>query len=495
MNSYSGSFGLGMIGKRKSIPVGFRRHGRWISSSTIQTSRGRNSSSFCRAPLIRRLAVPSTTTSPCIPRCCYYSQKQGRGVDVDAWNDIQEERHYEALELLSRPPGTFQPKDIEAAREILERFQQTRSFDSETIRLNIRLLERVVNEYFSYRGNVIFEWMRPSWCDKMLSLWKEASLKKKFSMKKLRQYNGDLPPEHDQKHSDIISPVEVFRIMQSLSTKVPRMGSSVVAMSSVLDVAIKLADPPKAPYIAKQFVDYMEQEAKRKKTKAIRPNLIIYTQLIQAWAFSGLPQSAQEIEATWTKMKENGITPGVVACNILIRFWGRLENAEKLDETMKYMAKEKIEPNKITYNSAIYGYAVSGQLQRAENMLDALFQEDFENEKDYHLLSSGAQIILGAYRKIIDSDKISREEKEKTLEKAGFVYKELKLFPDYKKYNKENKPVTTLMDLYARMGKYEQLEHMAKRMRFETAQWAVLIKAYGKADLPVRSTNRKIHGL
>lgn len=65
------------------------------------------------------------------------------------------------------------------------------------------------------------------------------------------------------------------------------------------------------------------------------------------------------------------------------------------------------------------------------------------------------------------------------------------MYPDFNKYNKDNKPITTLMDLYARMGKYEQLERMAKRMRFETPQWAVLIKAYGKADLPVGSTYKK----
>ena len=208
--------------------------------------------------------------------------------------------------------------DFQQAMEVLGMFRKERSTDPEIVNLSIHLMERLVKEVSINKEVSHFAEQRvwlgdPKCFAPIFSAWKKAA-------------------EKGGRVSIVVSPKELLQKLKNMSIHTPEFRYNTVTFGVILGVAIKQAPSPKdAPRIADELLEHIKQEASRTNRKELKPNLVIYSQILHCWAKSGLPETGARLDAIFQCMRAEGLAPDTVAYTILLPI---------LERTREYRPRE-----------------------------------------------------------------------------------------------------------------------------------------------------------
>jgi pentatricopeptide repeat protein len=120
----------------------------------------------------------------------------------------------------------------------------------------------------------------------------------------------------------------------------------------------------------------MEELLERIKSQGIvEPDVVMWTLVVKAWACSSLPGTADKIESLLQRMKKEGVTPNVVTWSHVLSFWagsGLPEAPIKADDIVRRMVEEGTEPNAITWTQVLKTWSDSGLPEAPYKMQEIL---------------------------------------------------------------------------------------------------------------------------
>ena len=97
----------------------------------------------------------------------------------------------------------------------------------------------------------------------------------------------------------------------------------------------------KAPFIAEDLLNFIQKEAVDTQSLELRPNAVIYNNVMQAWAVSGLPQAPDKMDELLETMRKEGIVPDEVTYNILLRYWANRGAVDEIEAILKTERRRK----------------------------------------------------------------------------------------------------------------------------------------------------------
>ena len=157
----------------------------------------------------------------------------------------------------------------------------------------------------------------------------------------------------------------------------------VTIFNAAMDAHAKISNP----HGVQRILRTMDKLRKEQPTLShLRPDVITMSTLATAWAKSRLPEAAIKAEAILKYMAAQGLQPNTIVYNAVLHAMAisfRLDKAarsETIIEQMKqqYAAGEDCKPDVYTYQALILAWSrtpVKGSLQKAENVLQYLFEE------------------------------------------------------------------------------------------------------------------------
>jgi hypothetical protein len=109
-------------------------------------------------------------------------------------------------------------------------------------------------------------------------------------------------------------------------------------IENVMSVVMARADALEAPFVGEDLLRYAINEANLTKAPDLRPDVVCYNMVLDAWEKSKLPQSNEMMLQMLTYMREAGVKPNNDSFNIVLRR-KRAQQAEQ----------RKLEPKKINW--------------------------------------------------------------------------------------------------------------------------------------------------
>jgi pentatricopeptide repeat protein len=280
---------------------------------------------------------------------------------------------------------------------------------------------------------------------------------------------------------------------------------------------------------------------KNTTTKRIE-SMTLYNVTMLAWARSGLPEAADKIESIYQHAQTHDqLSPNDVTHQIRLRFWGLEGSITKIDSVWKEIlqlssstastttrtsaaaAASPKPPGLLAYRAAIFAYARNGALDKAKDVLeqlvevpeDAAFLHDdpeviatwdpLQREKEQTfrwntIIRDSVRQIMDGYRKALPmkfsssssnprvhnpEDRRQLEQQcEKIVEQARMLLERMRI--RYPRISPDSWGAT-LLDMYARVGKPDQVESLAEELRLGDVQMEIMIRAYARNGEPERA--------
>jgi pentatricopeptide repeat protein len=161
----------------------------------------------------------------------------------------------------------------------------------------------------------------------------------------------------------VLSPAEMARLLEEVTRRTPSFHYTQSTLSMILDVAARQENPVKAPAVAESILQLMIDES-ASKSHSMRPNRVIWNQVLGAWSSCGLPEAPERMEDLLGRMKGYGIEPDVVSYTLLIKYWSRSLSTEapsEIEKVMKRMETLGLAPNLVTWNNLLRYWSHNGQ--------------------------------------------------------------------------------------------------------------------------------------
>jgi pentatricopeptide repeat protein len=194
----------------------------------------------------------------------------------------------------------------------------------------------------------------------------------------------DQPPEKVKKQAE-----EFYRIAQNAPWA--REGKDMERLQiALLDTYVAVAKSHSALRLAEksqELLAVMEQQR--------TVNLIEYNKLLKIWKLAGTAQSVVRGEAILAHLRKRKMADRYSYTTMMGIYAGRCdeESAQKAQELLDVMIQSKIEPKVQTYNNILLAWARSGNLRRAEQLLELMEQEGnqipFPNAVSYSTIMDG----------------------------------------------------------------------------------------------------------
>jgi hypothetical protein len=334
--------------------------------------------------------------------------------------------------------------------------------DADSLSLVFDLFERVVKEIADTKEISPFVWLcQDRFHHTFIIHWREASMQK-------------LP---------VISPMELAQKIIRMSQMLPdHFQFGIVSIGIILDVVAKTSNPPaKAPYQMEQLMNMFHEQMPFHSTD----NIVIYNQLLSAWARSGVNEAPQKMENVLGTMQNHGFQPNHSTFNIQLRYWGGLGDVDRVENLLQDMQQARLEPDAISLSEVIFAYAKAGKPDIASEFLEKLVRNHpLVDERMHGLVASRMQNILLSYRNMIKY-RAHRMIVKKAVASAEKVYHRLRTLVNVPE--SQNLHVT-MMDIYARARLARKCRAIFDAVPRTGATYTVLIKLYGNVDQAPRAS-------
>ncbi|GAX29143.1 hypothetical protein FisN_7Hu257 [Fistulifera solaris] len=176
----------------------------------------------------------------------------------------------------------------------------------------------------------------------------------------------DQPPEKVMKQAE-----EFYRIAK----KAPwaREGTDMKQLQiALLDTYVAVAETHSACRVAEKSQELLAVMEQQRTVQVIE-----YNKLLKIWRLAGTAQSVERGEAILAHLRKRKIADRISYTTMMGIYAGRRdeESAQKAQELLDVMIQSKIEPKVQTYNSMLLAWTRSGNLRRAEQLLELMEQE------------------------------------------------------------------------------------------------------------------------
>ena len=130
-----------------------------------------------------------------------------------------------------------------------------------------------------------------------------------------------------RQRNEVIDPISLGRMLESLSNQVPGFKYDRATFSMILDVIIHQKSKQEAPVVAESLLNFLKEEADKGRPE-LRPHVVIWSQILDAWAKSQLPEAPERMEALLERMKTEGVEGDVIAWGCLVEYWAKSRRPE-----------------------------------------------------------------------------------------------------------------------------------------------------------------------
>ena len=100
--------------------------------------------------------------------------------------------------------------------------------------------------------------------------------------------------EASKRGNQVIDPAGVMQLLRSLADAIPYFKTSVFASNTIAFVARIRSSSAEVPQTISTVVEFMKGEAARTRDNGAVPNTYSYSEILKAWADSGLPQAGED---------------------------------------------------------------------------------------------------------------------------------------------------------------------------------------------------------
>jgi pentatricopeptide repeat protein len=215
---------------------------------------------------------------------------------------------------------------------------------------------------------------------------------------------------------------------------------------SILLEAVILTERRKlAPEIVEEILEILQNELPPNQRHRVHPpNEYVYTQLLLAWSNSGLPNAEEMVKRICHNMRQDEIPFTIVTYGVLIRFYGKLRDTQKLDQLFNAMKMEKetstkdsqmahpnthLQPNLVTLSEAIYGYSTGDRIEKAEQILRQMHLIKPTTVHEEQLFGRSIQCVLAAYRYTYNNPLCASRTRHMAVQNASKFYEKNKDCP------------------------------------------------------------------
>jgi pentatricopeptide repeat protein len=386
--------------------------------------------------------------------------------------DVLEQYNVKKIrELLNNPPGTFTPDMMDAGKRFLDLLEDFP--DAETVNTSIRLWERLVLEISLLSED-----------DSSLSMLCNPHFFNETILKKWRKTA--------QGGGKVIAPLDVVRIFHSVQKQVSQFRCDMATYGIILDVLIRTTEPEKAPKLAEDLLESVHKETEKSSDPdetfdSSRPNVYLYSQVVQAYILSGRKDAPIKIELLLDRMRKQA-PPDEITYNMVIRYYAGRGLAERMQNTLETMSQENIKASVLTLSQAIHGYVKADQLKKAEDLFEQMLVI-YNRKSRNHQKSVGesAHSLLVGYRYQIESETADDKEKETAFVRAQALIRNIR----------ENAVLGErwiqrlegmLIEMYALDGQFVAAEEIFNKYPLDPVKCSILIKCYGRWNQPELAT-------
>ena len=253
---------------------------------------------------------------------------------------------------------------------------------------------------------------------------------------------------------------------------------NVFVYTSVINAYSRKGDVDGASKVFKMQVD----DFKLSKNTSAQPNIFTYNAMMDAWAKSRREDAVDAVEKLFLVVKslfdrgelEDG--PDVVTFNTMIDCWSKSGRKESPAKALHYLNEMKdmgIEPTIITYNTAMDAHAKQGDVDSTIKVFEMMEGEVKPNLKSYSILMD-AWAKSGRPEAPTEAMKLLIAIKD--LHAAGEIDA-----PDIITYNRA-------LDAHAKQGDVDGALNVLKMMKGEVKpdilSYSILLDAWAKSDRP-----------
>lgn len=320
--------------------------------------------------------------------------------------DLSRETARLLLDEEKTPFGSFSSFSYGQAKDVIDVFLRENASDAETVNLALDLLERCVGEMAINKDSSQLWWLcKPRFFTRIYSeLWKNAV-----------------------KKGETVIPVNDLIVkVHQMTTILPAFRYNIFIIGTFMDVLIKseVENPSKAAHLAEELLGIVQEEAAfHSDSPDMQPNAVIYNQVLQAWANSGLPNASEKMGEILERMRKSKFsTPTLVTYSMLLRFFGVRKESKKIEEILRLMQAESLQLDGTCLSPVIFCYCGEGNVEKAEEHLEKMLRLNLRSQNAWKLVAENVENILKAYYTHLQST-TELNQQEARLARAESLFK------------------------------------------------------------------------
>lgn len=295
-------------------------------------------------------------------------------------SDERDARRNKTERLLRQEPGSMKPPDWAVAERVFFWWVQQQE-SPEGVQMAWKMMDRLVLEEEQQQGA---SRVSTFWLFRLVDAWQTQVLRRECR---------DMTPEN---------------VLQKIVDYQPMVLPDAQVYSVLVDTCTKTASDPKAAAHFSQDVLHRMQRECTTNQKAT-PDAVMYVNVMNAWAHSGLAEAPHEAEALLKEMiglsllhdNKEGQESYLMAVATVLNAWANSDlpdAGERAEETLDRMEKLYGKLDAHCYGVVMAAYAKAGKGSKAEAVmerLEARYQET--NDKNFKPTTVEFNSVISAY--------------------------------------------------------------------------------------------------
>ncbi|CAJ1954433.1 unnamed protein product [Cylindrotheca closterium] len=179
-----------------------------------------------------------------------------------------------------------------------------------------------------------------------------------------------------------VLPSEMLQRIDGYTSRVPWLEPNIATYTMILDAASRCPDPKERIDFSESLLLRLIKEASASRDSRVRPTVVTFSTVINAYARSGNQEAAERAEKllklSQSMYEEHGWTdaePNAVVYTSVVNAWARAGNPNRAQQILKEMyedsmlnGKAQMRPNLWTFNTVLSAWSKSSEKNAVESM-------------------------------------------------------------------------------------------------------------------------------